>query len=165
MVRERGLGAVRRHRQPARGAARSQRAASAARDLHLQARLAIKSAAHGVSSGELAQARIDLEAARDGVDTAALGLSTARLRLRDARDVARRTTGIELAVQNARRDNKLAAADVALKRATLNKAIDAHTEAQRTVAEAPPTARRPSARPSSPRSSRRPTTLPWPSST
>ena len=56
----------------------------------------------------------------------------------DARGVARRTTAIALAVQNARRDNQLAAADVALKRATLNKAIDAHTEAQRTLAEAPP---------------------------
>ena len=113
-------------------------AASAARDLHLQARLAIRSAANGVTPGELAQARIDLETARGGLDTAALGLSTARLRLRDARDVARRTTGIALAVQNARRDNELAAADVALKRATLNKAIDGHTEAQRTLAEAPP---------------------------
>ena len=49
----------------------------------------------GVTPGEIAQARIDLETARDGVDTAALGLSTARIRLRDARDVARRTTGID----------------------------------------------------------------------
>lgn len=113
-------------------------AAASARDLHLQALLAIRTAAHGVTPAELAQARIEVESAREGVDTAALGLSTARLRLAEARDAARRSTGITLAVRNARRDNELAAADVALKRATLNRAIDAHSEAQRTLAEAPP---------------------------
>jgi peptidoglycan hydrolase-like protein with peptidoglycan-binding domain len=113
-------------------------AAASARDLHLQARLAIRSAAEGVTPGELAQARIDLEAARDGVDTAALGVRTAHLRARDAREAARRTTGIAVAQQNARRDNELAAADVALKQAALNKAIDVQAEAQRTLAEAPP---------------------------
>src|SRR5919106_298823 len=60
-------------------------AAAAARDLHLQALLAIRSAAQGV-----------------------------------------------------RRDNQLALADIGLKQATLNKAIDARTEALRTIAEAPP---------------------------
>jgi Putative peptidoglycan binding domain len=113
-------------------------AAAAARDLHLQALLAIRTAARGVTGAELSQARIDVGSARDGVDTAALGLRTARLRLADARRAAGRTTAITLAVRNARRDNDLAAADVALKRATVNRAIDAHTEAQRTLAEAPP---------------------------
>jgi hypothetical protein len=43
-----------------------------------------------------------------------------------------------LALRSARRDNQLAAADLALKRAALNRAIDAQAEAQRTLAEAPP---------------------------
>jgi peptidoglycan hydrolase-like protein with peptidoglycan-binding domain len=112
--------------------------AAAARDLHLQALLAIRSAAQGVTPGEIAQARIDVQTARDGVDTAALGVSTARIKASEARQVARRTTGVLLAVTGARRDNELAVADMALKQATLNKAIDAQTEAQRTLAEAPP---------------------------
>jgi peptidoglycan hydrolase-like protein with peptidoglycan-binding domain len=113
-------------------------AAAAARDLHLQARLAIQSAARGVTRGEIAQARIDVETARNGVDTAALGLRTAQIRARDAREAARRTSAITLALSAARRDNELAVADVALKQATLNKAVDAQTEAQRNLAEAPP---------------------------
>jgi hypothetical protein len=113
-------------------------AAASARDLHVQALLAIRSAAHGFTPQELAQARIDVETARDAVDTAALDLTTARLRLRNARAAARRTTGITLALRGARRDNQLAAADLALKRAVLNRAIDAQAEAQRTLAEAPP---------------------------
>src|ERR687896_447552 len=113
-------------------------AAAAARDLHLQALLAIRSAAQGVMPGEIAQARIDVETARDGIDTAELGLRTARIKVDDARQAARGTTAITLAVQSARRDNQLALADVGLKQATLNKAIDARTEALRTIAEAPP---------------------------
>jgi peptidoglycan hydrolase-like protein with peptidoglycan-binding domain len=116
----------------------SNAAAASARDLHLQAQLAIRTAAEGVSRGEIAQARIDLENARDGVDTAELGLRTARIRADDAKRAARGTTGVALARQGARRDNELAIADVALKQATLNKAIDARTEAQRNLAEAPP---------------------------
>jgi peptidoglycan hydrolase-like protein with peptidoglycan-binding domain len=112
--------------------------AAAARDLYLQALLAIRSAAQGVTPGEIAQARIDVETARDGVDTAALGVRTARLKASEARDAARRTTGVTLALTGARRDDELAVADVALKHAALNKAIDAQTEAQRTLAEAPP---------------------------
>lgn len=113
-------------------------AAASARDLHLQALLAIRSAAQGVLPGELAQARIDVETARDGIDTAELGLKTARIKAADAKLAARGTTAITLAVENARRDNELALADVGLKQATLNKAIDAQTEALRTIAEAPP---------------------------
>jgi peptidoglycan hydrolase-like protein with peptidoglycan-binding domain len=113
-------------------------AAAASRDLHLQAELAVRSAAQGVTQGEIAQARIDLETVRDGVDTAALGLRTARLRASAAREAAGRTTGVALALGNARRDNELAVADVALKQAMLHKAIDAQTEAQRNLAEAPP---------------------------
>ncbi len=113
-------------------------AAAAARDLHLQALLTIRNAAQGVMPGEIAQARIDLETARDGIDTAELGLKTARIKADDARQAARGTTAITLAMQSASRDNQLALADVGLKRAMLNKAIDAQTEALRTIAEAPP---------------------------
>jgi peptidoglycan hydrolase-like protein with peptidoglycan-binding domain len=113
-------------------------AAAAARDLHLQALLAIQNAAQGVMPGEIAQARIDVETARDGISNAELGLKTARIKADDARQAAQSTTAIDLAVQNARRDNRLAVADVGLKQATLNKAVDAQTEALRTIAEAPP---------------------------
>jgi multidrug efflux pump subunit AcrA (membrane-fusion protein) len=113
-------------------------AASAARDLYLQSRLAIQQAANGVTPGEIAQARIDLETARDAVDTAALGLRMARIRAGQTRDLARQTTAITLAVLGAQRDDQLAAADVALKRAAINRAIDARAEAQRSLAEAPP---------------------------
>jgi peptidoglycan hydrolase-like protein with peptidoglycan-binding domain len=113
-------------------------AAATARDLHLQALLAIRNAAQGVLPGELAQARIDVETARDGIDTAELRLKTARIGAVDAKQAASGTTAITLAVENARRDNELALADVGLKQATLNKALDAQTEALRTIAEAPP---------------------------
>jgi peptidoglycan hydrolase-like protein with peptidoglycan-binding domain len=113
-------------------------AAAAARDLHLQALLAIRNAAQGVMPGEIAQARIDVETARDGIDNAELRLKTDRIKADDARQAARGTTAITLALEGARRDNQLALADVGLKRATLNKAIDAQTEALRTIAEAPP---------------------------
>jgi len=114
-------------------------AAAAARDLHLNSRLAIQQAAEGgVLPGDVAQARIDLETARDAVDTAALGLRTARIRVKQTRDLARQTTAITLAILAAQRDNQLATADVALKQAALNRAIDARAEAQRALAEAPP---------------------------
>jgi len=113
-------------------------AAAAARDLHLQALLAIRNAAQGVMPGEIAQARIDVETARDGIDNAELRLKTERIKADDARRAAQGTTAITLAVEGARRDNQLALADVGLKQAVLNKAIDAQTEAVRTIAEAPP---------------------------
>ena len=43
-----------------------------------------------------------------------------------------------LAQANERKDNALAAADVALRRAAVNKALDAQLDAQRTRVEAPP---------------------------
>jgi peptidoglycan hydrolase-like protein with peptidoglycan-binding domain len=113
--------------------------AAAARDLHLQARLAIQQAERGgVTKPELAQARIDIESARDRVDTATLGLRTARINADSTRQAARRTTGVALARANARRDNRLALADLGLKQAALNKAGDALAEAQRAFADAPP---------------------------
>jgi peptidoglycan hydrolase-like protein with peptidoglycan-binding domain len=113
--------------------------AAAARDQHLQARLAIEQAASGgVTPGELAQAEIDVESARARVDSAALGLRTARIAAVDARQAARRTTGVTMARLGARRDNRLALAEVGRAVAALNRARDAVTEAQRSFLEAPP---------------------------
>src|SRR5215211_1401332 len=114
-------------------------AAAAARDAFLQSRLAIKTAAEGpVTPGEIEQARIDLETARDTVDTAELGVRTAEIRVRTTRDLAGQTTALTLALRAEERDNALADADLALKQATLNKALDAQVEAQRNLVEAPP---------------------------
>jgi peptidoglycan hydrolase-like protein with peptidoglycan-binding domain len=113
--------------------------AAAARDLHLQARLAIKQAASdGVTRAEIAQANIDVESARDRVDSAALGLRTSRIAADTAKRAARRTSAVTLALRNERRDNQLAQADVGLKQASLNKARDALFEAQLNLAQAPP---------------------------
>jgi peptidoglycan hydrolase-like protein with peptidoglycan-binding domain len=113
-------------------------AAAAARDAHLQSLVAIDQAAHGVVPGDIAQARIDAETARDAVDTAALGLRSARLRVAVTRQLARRRTGVTLAVLGAQRDDALATADVASKQAALNRAVDARAEALRNLALAPP---------------------------
>jgi hypothetical protein len=96
-------------------------AAAAARDAYLQARIT----ARGATPAEIAQARIDLQTARDAVVTA-------------EHDLASQARAISLALANERRDNSLAAADTALKRAAVNKARDALIEAQRNLATAPP---------------------------
>jgi peptidoglycan hydrolase-like protein with peptidoglycan-binding domain len=114
-------------------------AAAAARDAFLNSRLAIQTAAEGpVTPGDIEQARIDLETARDAVDTADLGLRTARIRVRATQDLASQTTALTLALRNEQRDNALADADLALKQSLLNKALDAQVEAQRNLALAPP---------------------------
>jgi len=92
-------------------------AATQARDAYLQSRLS--------PTGDVAQARIDLETAHDAVDTA-------------RREVAAQRGAGSLASLNARRDNATAAADVAAKTAALNKSRNALVEAQRSLAEAPP---------------------------
>lgn len=113
--------------------------AAAARDAHLQARAAIEAAAQGaVTPGDIAQARIDLETARDAVDTAVLGVRSAEIKARQTTDLARQNTAVALALLNEQRDNALSQADVALKRAALNKALDARLQALRALAEAPP---------------------------
>jgi Putative peptidoglycan binding domain len=114
-------------------------AAAAARDAFLQSRLAIKQAAEGaVTPGEIEQARIDLETARDAVDTAELGIKSARIRVKATRDLAGQTTALTLALRAEERDNALADADLALKQATLNKALNTQVEAQANLAGAPP---------------------------
>jgi hypothetical protein len=72
------------------------------------------------------------------VDTAALGLETARIRAEATRDLAGQTTALTLALRAEQRDNALADADLALKRAALNRAMDAQVEAHTNLAQAPP---------------------------
>ena len=96
-------------------------AAAAARDAYLQARIT----ARGATPAEVAQARIDLQTAREAVITAQHDLSFQR-------------RAVAVARANQRRDNALAAADTSLKRAAVNKALDAQVEAQRNLLTAPP---------------------------
>jgi hypothetical protein len=96
-------------------------AAHAARDAYLQSRLVTA----GAPPGDIAQARIDLETARDTLATA-------------QRDRGAQRGAVNLAILNSRKDNAVAAADVATKSAALNKARDALAEAQRSLAGAPP---------------------------
>jgi hypothetical protein len=100
-------------------------AASAARDAFLQSKITTQQVAHPALPGDIAQARIDLETARDAVDTA-------------LHDVSSNTRSVSLAQMNEKRDNALGQAELAAKRGALNKALDAQAEAQRTLNEAPP---------------------------
>jgi hypothetical protein len=99
--------------------------AAAAQDAYLQARIVIHQTAHPGTPGDIAQARIDLETARDTLDTA-------------NHDQAAQSRAVSVALANERRDNALAVAELAAKQAALNKAIDLRAEAQRNLAEAPP---------------------------
>jgi hypothetical protein len=99
--------------------------AAAARDSFLRSKIDIKTARERASAAEVEQARVDVQTARDAVDTA-------------EHDLAVQQGGVSQATLEARRDNALAAAEVATKRAALNKAVDAQAEAQRNLAEAPP---------------------------
>jgi hypothetical protein len=98
--------------------------AAAARDAFLRSRVDIKTASEKATPAEVEQARIDVETARDNLDTAVRERSSQR-------------RAVSVAKANQKRDDDLAAADVALKQAALNKARDALAEAQRTLAEAP----------------------------
>jgi peptidoglycan hydrolase-like protein with peptidoglycan-binding domain len=97
--------------------------AAAARDSYLRSKVDIKTAREKATPAEIEQARIDVETARDAIDTA-------------VRELASQRGAESLALANARRDDALAAADVATKRAALNKARDALAEAQRSLAQA-----------------------------
>ena len=112
-------------------------AAAAARDLHLQARLAIQSAARG-SRGARSHRRASTSRR---LVTESTPRRSDRGQLRSGKGRQGGCAAHErhhARASAARRDNELAVADVALKRATLNKAVDAQTEAQRNLAEAPP---------------------------
>jgi putative peptidoglycan binding protein len=99
--------------------------AAAARDAYLQSKIMIQTVKDTVPPGDIAQARIDLETARDAVNTA-------------LHDIASQARSVELAAANERRDNLLAAAEIATKRAAVNKARDTFNDAVRVLAEAPP---------------------------
>jgi peptidoglycan hydrolase-like protein with peptidoglycan-binding domain len=100
-------------------------AAAAARDGYLRSRVDIKTASERATKAEIEQARVDLQTARDTHNTA-------------QHDLRSLGNAVSLALLNERRDNAVAAADVATKRAAVNKAIDARAEAYRNLAEAPP---------------------------
>jgi hypothetical protein len=102
----------------------SRATAAAARDAFLRARVDIKTAREKATPAEVEQARIDVSTARDLLDTA-------------VRERSAQRRAVSVAKANQERDDDLAAADVTLKQAALNKARDALAEAQRTLAEAP----------------------------
>ncbi len=119
--------------------------AAAARDLHIQARLAIKQAASGgVTPGEMAQAEIDVE----------IGAGTGRHRGARPEDGADHGSGHPPGGRadirhhagpagRAARQPARAGRGRAQRRPTLNKAVDAQAEAQRDVRSRPRPARRP----------------------
>jgi peptidoglycan hydrolase-like protein with peptidoglycan-binding domain len=96
-------------------------AATQARDAYLQSRVVTG----GALPADIAQARIDVETARDVAETA-------------LRDRASQRGAVNVAIQNARRDNALASAEIATRTAALNRARDAVAEAERSLATAPP---------------------------
>ncbi len=100
-------------------------AAAAARDAMLQSRIAIQTAKERATPGDIAQARIDLETARQAVDQA-------------VHDSSANARAVALARATEKRDNAQAAADVTTKQVALNRARDAQTDAQRNLAQAPP---------------------------
>src|SRR3989442_12454 len=100
-------------------------AAASARDAFLQDRIAIQNTEHPATPGDIAQARIDLQTARDAVDTA-------------VHDVAAQAQSVTLATLSETRDNALADAEVAGKRAAVNQAFDTLAEAKRNAADATP---------------------------
>jgi multidrug efflux pump subunit AcrA (membrane-fusion protein) len=113
-------------------------AAAQARDAHLQALNTIDQASQTPTPADVSQARIDAVTARDAVDTAVLGVVTARAKLEAARILAASApSGEGLAVARARRDQAAADADVAVKRAELNKALDEESLARARQFEVP----------------------------
>jgi len=103
----------------------AQAAAAAARDAHLQALNTIDQARRTPTPADVAQARADAVTARDALAAAALDVATAQAKLTSARRLAASVQGGQgIAQANARRDQALADAEVASKRAALNAAQD-----------------------------------------
>jgi Putative peptidoglycan binding domain len=112
-------------------------AAATARDAHLQALNNIAQAKTATPS-EVEQAKVDAAAARDALNTARLAVSTAEAKVRSARVVATNVaTGPGVATANSQRDLLAANADVAIKRAALNTAIDDERVARLKLFEVP----------------------------
>jgi peptidoglycan hydrolase-like protein with peptidoglycan-binding domain len=102
----------------------AQAAAAQARDAHLQALNNIDQA-RTATPAEVEQARVDAVAARDALDTAVLGVATARAKLASAQTLANTArAGEAVPVTNSQRDQAVADADVTVKRAALNSAVD-----------------------------------------
>jgi hypothetical protein len=118
----------------------AQAAAAAARDAHLQALNTIDQA-KTATPAEVGQARLDAVAAREALDTAVAGVATAKAKLASARALAGAAQGGEgVAVANGQRDQAAADADVAVKRAALDTAVDDERVARDKLAEVAPDA-------------------------
>jgi peptidoglycan hydrolase-like protein with peptidoglycan-binding domain len=118
----------------------AQAAAAQARDAHLQALNTIDQA-RTATPAEVEQARTDAVTARDALDTAVLGVATAETKLASARTTAATAqSGQGVTVANSQRDQATADADVAVKRAALNSAVDDERIAQLKVLEVAPDA-------------------------
>jgi putative peptidoglycan binding protein len=115
----------------------AQTAAAQARDAHLQALNTIEQA-RTATPAEVEQARLDAVAAQDALDTAVLAVPTAEAKLATARTAAANAKSAEaLAIANTKRDQAAADADVAVKRAALDGAIDDQQVAQLKVFDVP----------------------------
>jgi peptidoglycan hydrolase-like protein with peptidoglycan-binding domain len=115
----------------------AQTAAAQARDAHLQALNAIEQA-KTATPAEVEQARLDAVAAEDALDTAVLAVPTAEAKLATARTAAANARSAQaLAIANTTRDQAAADADVAVKRAALDGAIDDQQVAQLKVFDVP----------------------------
>ncbi len=113
-------------------------AAAAARDAHLQALSAIDQARQAPTAADIAQARIDAVTAADALDTARLAVRAAEDKKRSAVMLAASAPAAKDAVgAGARRDQALADADVAAKRAALTIAVDATQVARMKADETP----------------------------
>ena len=115
----------------------AQTAAAQARDAHLQALNAIEQA-RTATPAEVEQAKLDAVAASDALDTAVLALATAEGRLATARTLADNARSAETAaIANNKKEQTTADADVAVKRAALNSAVDDQRVAQLKLFEVP----------------------------
>jgi hypothetical protein len=113
-------------------------AAAAARDAHLQALSSIDQARQAPTPADIAQARIDAVTAADALDTARLAVRAAEDKKRSAVMLAASAPAAKDAVgAGARRDQALADADVAAKRAALTIAVDATQVARMKADETP----------------------------
>ncbi|MEA2250476.1 MAG: hypothetical protein QOG70_718 [Solirubrobacteraceae bacterium] len=112
-------------------------AAAQARDAHLQALSAIAQA-RTATPAEVEQARSDVVTAKDAVDTAVLGVVSAQTKLQTAQKLASNAqAGVTVADANSARDQAAADADVAIKRAAVNTALDDQHVAQLKLLEVP----------------------------
>jgi peptidoglycan hydrolase-like protein with peptidoglycan-binding domain len=115
----------------------AQTAAAQARDAHLQALNTIEQA-RTATPAEVEQAKLDAVAASDALDTAVLALGTAEAKLATARILAENARSAErAAIANSKKEQATADADVAIKRAALNGAVDDQRVAQLKVFEVP----------------------------